>query len=404
MKSHWLTRAVAPCLLIMFATVLAAQLGGGKVEWLVAMPARIGSRPPEPPAEILRDAFNGENSGPAHIYRVVFSPNGGYFLAGGDAGTRSPVRVYHARTGKLLSRFIPKEEVGWTGGGFSPDSTKVVSWGTGSAIVYVWESATGRPLLKLEGHQRAISIAAFSPDGKRIVSGSADHTLRIWDAYTGKELLTLAGHRDDCGGCFSPDGKWIVSFSNDRTIRGWDAATGKEIWKQTEQSVQAFGNLFLVNNRCFSSNGLVLCFGGDGNIRVLELATGKSVADVKSPTDPQGAVFIRDGQQVVWWAKDKTLRVWDVPGGRVVRTIKLGDDLRAEPDNVTVSLDGCIVLTGHTDQTVRIRDLAKGIELHRFGTTPQTGTRSLALSPDNHFAAAGSFRGWVYLWRLPAMP
>ena len=87
--------------------------------------------------------------------------------------------------------------------------------------------------------------------------------------------------------------------------------------------------------------------------------------------------------------------------GKQVRSIELGADLQPEPDNVIVSHNGRLLLTGHTNQTVRVRELATGKELHRFNTAPQTGTRSLAFSPDSHFAAGGSFRGWVYLWRLP---
>src|SRR5438876_9526551 len=100
------------------SSVLLFHVGLYNLE-LKAQPG--AARPSEPPAEILRDAFNGENSGPAHIYRVAFSPNGRYFLAAGDAGGRSPVRVYDAKTGKLVCKFLPDDDVGWTSARFSPD-------------------------------------------------------------------------------------------------------------------------------------------------------------------------------------------------------------------------------------------------------------------------------------------
>jgi WD40 repeat protein len=305
------------------------------------------------------------------------------------------VRIYDGKSGKLLRQLVPNENVGWSGAQFSPDGAKVVSWGTGNTKAYVWETATGRQLFTLEGHQKAVGVAAFSPDGKRIVTGSADHTLRLWDASTGKEQLVLTGHTADCGACFAPDGKRIVSYSSDRTIRCWDAMTGQAIWKQTEHAGHA------VTGRSFSPDGLIVSLGSDGSVRILDADTGKLKVSVKSPAAAHGAAFIQDGKRLAWWAPDKALRVWDVAGGRIVRTVKLGDDLQHEPDNVIVSADGSTLLTGHTNQTVRVRDLAWGIELCRFATAPQTGTRSLALSPDNRYAAAGSFRGWVYLWRLP---
>ena len=73
--------------------------------------------------------------------------------------------------------------------------------------------------------------AAFSPDGKRIVTASEDKTARLWDAETGKQIgAPLVGHEDGVtSAAFSPDGKRIVTASADKTARLWDAETGKQI-------------------------------------------------------------------------------------------------------------------------------------------------------------------------------
>jgi WD40 repeat protein len=74
----------------------------------------------------------------------------------------------------------------------------------------------------------AVAVA-FSPDGRLIVSGSYDKTVRVWDAATGAERRVLQGHSDYVNAvAFSLDGRLIVSGSADNTARVWDAATGAE--------------------------------------------------------------------------------------------------------------------------------------------------------------------------------
>ena len=94
---------------------------------------------------------------------------------------------------------------------------------------------TPRPASRSASRSEAMRIgvcsAAFSPDGKRIVTASEDKTARLWDAETGKPIgEPLKGHEDRCvSAAFSPDGKRIVTASEDKTARLWDAETGKPI-------------------------------------------------------------------------------------------------------------------------------------------------------------------------------
>jgi WD40 repeat protein len=83
----------------------------------------------------------------------------------------------------------------------------------------------------LEGHQEYVQSVAFSPDGKRIVSGSSDKTIRIWDADMGQSLMgPLEGHQDSVQSvAFSPSGMHIVSSSLDKIDPIWDAQMGHSL-------------------------------------------------------------------------------------------------------------------------------------------------------------------------------
>jgi len=104
---------------------------------------------------------------------------------------------------------------------FSGDGKRIVSGGS-DKTVKVWEWETGKCLQTMEGHRNSVRSVAFSPQGDNIVSGSEDKTVKVWSSKTGKCLQTLAGHQDSVLSiAFSGDGKSIISGSGDETVKVW---------------------------------------------------------------------------------------------------------------------------------------------------------------------------------------
>jgi WD40 repeat protein len=63
---------------------------------------------------------------------------------------------------------------------------------------------------------------AFSTDGKRVLTGSLDQTVRLWDVRTGKQLAAFEGHKSCVSKvAFSPDGAYAISGGWDKTARQW---------------------------------------------------------------------------------------------------------------------------------------------------------------------------------------
>ena len=98
----------------------------------------------------------------------------------------------------------------------------------------------------LHGHESAVTSVAYSPDGRHIVSGSFDETIRVWNATTGHCVAgPFKGHTAWVSSvAYSPDGTYIVSGSYDSSIKVWRA-----------QDLVSFGDLYEENGWIQSSNG-----------------------------------------------------------------------------------------------------------------------------------------------------
>jgi WD40 repeat protein len=80
----------------------------------------------------------------------------------------------------------------------------------------------------LKGHNFPVNSLTFSPDGKRLASGSDDRTAKVWDTTTGQELMTLRYAEPVSSVAFSPDGKRLAFASNDGTVKVWEADSVEE--------------------------------------------------------------------------------------------------------------------------------------------------------------------------------
>jgi len=105
---------------------------------------------------------------------------------------------------------------------FSPDGNHLAT--VYHHDIHVWELVSGESRLELLGHAERVNVVTFSPDGRRIATGSNDRSIKIWNAHTGQELLTLSdGDGDIVGLAFSPDGRRLASVNEDYGVTVWEA-------------------------------------------------------------------------------------------------------------------------------------------------------------------------------------
>jgi WD40 repeat protein/DNA-binding SARP family transcriptional activator len=163
------------------------------------------------------------------IHALAFSPDGQSLVSGGWDKT---IRFWDVPSGAALytmqgyQNTIESIAIG-TG---APTGCQYLANGNTDHLIHLWDTEQGRQLQTLHGHTGPVRAVAFHPHGNRLVSGSADRTLRLWQIDQTKSVLiqTIYGHSAEITAvAFSPDGSFFVSAGMDRIIRIWATATGR---------------------------------------------------------------------------------------------------------------------------------------------------------------------------------
>ncbi|KAF5308966.1 hypothetical protein D9758_018970 [Tetrapyrgos nigripes] len=279
---------------------------------------------------------------------------------------------------------------------YSPDGRYIVS-GSDDNTVRIWDVQTGHQYGEsFAGHTRWVRSVAFSPDGRHVVSGSDDHTIRIWDIQTGQQVgESLEGHRDLVNSvAFSPDGKHVVSGSDDNTVRIWDVQTGQQFGEPLEGHTEG------VTSVAYSLDGRHVVSGsGDNTVRIWDLQTGHQFRGcfVGHTEAVWSVAFSPDGRHVVSGSSDKTVRIWDMQTCQ-----QFGEPLKVHTEwvwSVAFSPDGRHVVSGF-DKTIKIWDMQTCQQVGEPLEGHTHWVRSVAFSPDGRHVVSGSDDCTIIIWDI----
>lgn len=325
---------------------------------------------PLPPAVVrvigdLRFRLDGE------LLALCYAPDGTVWTVE-DPGV---LRQWQAQSGQQLAEHSLAElEVVWA---FSPDARLVAS---ASDDISIWEVATGRPITTLN-QPSWVTVHAFRADGRVLVTGHDDGTLRLWDLNTGQLQRELSGHDEPISAvAFSPDGHWLVSAAEDRIINLWDA-------DGVQPKSRLIGHSDRIQALAWHPQGRHLVSAGwDTTVRVWDATTAEPVFLLNGHAEVVSAVvYSPDGKLLASADSDRVVWIWDPVAGKVIHLLR---GHGGAINRLAFSPDGRHLLSGGEDRQLFCWDVVTGGNLAGIAEQ-QGGARRIRLSPDGtHLACA----------------
>jgi eukaryotic-like serine/threonine-protein kinase len=343
----------------------------------------------------LRDTEIGEvksshsfTSNSTHVFR--FGRDGKSFVVGNCEGglfawsidKRNPkTTIQQAHDGSIY------------GIDFNQDGTKMLT-SSADGTIKLWNTDGYSFQRAFVGHTDAVMSAVFSPRGDRIVSGSVDKTVKLWESETEFGLPALRGHTWWVTSlAYNPNSRDLASGSLDGSFAVWDVYT-----RDRRREVRDDGR---VNDLKFSPDGSMIATCADsGTISLWNAVDFEKIATLKMLNGPATSLkFMPDGKTILSGGKDST-NLWRL-------TTRVSDDafsFRKDYDSkVDASADGRYCAFGrHGVDGICIVDMFSKSVRELTTASDNSGSACIAFGKRNPIVASGDESGEIFIWNLEA--
>ena len=272
------------------------------------------------------------------------------------------------------------------------------------------------------GHTAPVTGVALSADGTVLASGDEAGTIILWDVATGQQLSQIAGHTGGITGLvFSADGKQLASSSLDGTARLWDistslnagASSGAELERPeygdaTLEFTKVLGVAFRRGGRTLRLIGCARQAGTSGECNRLyvwqwDIVTGQRTGGLLYTGEILPGLIFRADEKMVAFTIARRIILANVAVGTLGQTEPALLGHAGEITSVAFSLDGQLLVSGSLDNTVRLWDVNRRIEIGLPLVGHAGAVRSVAFSPDGKTFVSGGDDNAVILWSASAI-
>ncbi len=309
--------------------------------------------------------FKGHHGGAVNSVAYCQEPE--QVLTGSRDGS---IRRWDRTKPEILLRWFPHERYANILR-VSPDGKYVLSYGGG--LVAESELATGKPRVEFERHAGSVEGVGFLPDGKQVVSGSSDGTLRLWDVTSGETKLVMEGANLGAYSlAVSPDGTRAAAGCKDGVLREFSVADGKLLRELK-------GHLGYVRSVKYTHDGkMLLSSAGDGSVRIWTPESEEAVGVLQGHLGGVLAVDVSaDDNLILSGGRDGTVRLWDL---ETQEELKKMEGHRGWVNAVAFSADGEEALSGGRDQKIFRWNLASAEKIAEMEQA--TWVKAMVVSPD----------------------
>lgn len=275
--------------------------------------------------------------------------------------------------------------------------------------IRVWNIATGRRISEMQGVSEFVHSLAITPDGERIVAGYRDGFVRVWDRASGKLLKTIQVVSKENGNdsikkiVLMADGTQVMVALPGEGIHLWDMTTGKKI--RTMNKTKNIWN----NEPCLaiSPDEKHAVSSAYSQLRAWNIATAqenqvfyRDHRKIKvSRSSIKEIAFTPDGKNIVSAAKDKTVKVWEFPSRKLLRTFK---GFYGDVNKLVITPDGKKMITGSEGGILKLWNLVTG-ELIWVTQGHQSHVCCLKVTPDGKQLISAGGRTVVKIWDISKM-